>query len=192
MSKHVDTAFERHFSEPPVVAVKEGRTHCEACKEPLDPTVMHKCHGNQEYQAPVSHTEITEVCPDCGGEGILGKMERWGAGSSPAVTYIVICKACRTCLGPEVDSAANAIHTWNAQVLSGKSANRAKWLAMLPGDDERANIIPSDSIPSDVKASHPDLTSYRGACPATHVEGQVCKLCENTGTIPPTKPEGAQ
>jgi len=33
-------------TEPPVLLVSDSRTHCEACLEPLDPNVMHKCAGN--------------------------------------------------------------------------------------------------------------------------------------------------
>jgi len=171
MSKHVDTAFELHFSEPPVVAVKEGRTHCEACKEPLDPAVMHKCHGNKEYQAPViSSTEITALC-QCGGKGILHKIERAGIPSY----YVVVCEKCRSFFYPEVATQESAIHGWNVGASSAVTA--PKWLAALPGDDERANIIASDGKPS-----HPDLTDYTGACVC---EGQdpACTLCQGTGVI---------
>lgn len=33
-------------TEPPLLAVSNSRTHCNACLEPLDPNVMHKCAGN--------------------------------------------------------------------------------------------------------------------------------------------------
>jgi len=186
MTKSVDTAFERHFSEPPVVAVKEGRTHCEACKEPLDPTVMHKCHGNQEYQAPtVSATDITEICPapGCVGDGVLVESQTIHGGA-----FVVVCDTCGTYAHPLVVSRETAIESWNAAPRNtGGLTFWPKWLAHLPGDDERANVIQSDAKPS-----HPDLANYRGACPAVHVEGETCDWCENTGTIPPTKPEGAQ
>jgi hypothetical protein len=182
MTKHVDTAFERHFSEPPVVAVKEGRTHCEACKEPLDPTVMHKCHGNQEYQAPVfSSTEVTEPCPECDtGEGKLHEVR---SGS-----FVVVCATCRTYLYPDYLTPKNvAINSWNFEAATKRKGVWPIWRADLPGDDERENVIQSEAKPS-----HPDLTNYQGACPAVHVEGETCDWCENTGTIPPTKLEGAQ
>ena len=190
MTKSVDTAFERHFSEPPVVAVKEGRTHCEACKESLDPSVMHKCHGNREYQAAESHTEITEKCPDCGSDGVLGKIER--IIGAVQTMFVLVCKDCRTFVHPEVTTAADAILGWNKAIIwqrkTGSLVEWVKWLADLPGDDERANVIPNESKP----ARHPDLTTYRGACPAVHIEGHECPMCEGTGTVPPTKPEGAQ
>lgn len=58
---HIDTAFDRTFSEPPAVTVAENRTHCEACQEPLHPDVMHKCAGNEEWKLPVltSPVELT-------------------------------------------------------------------------------------------------------------------------------------
>jgi RNase P subunit RPR2 len=195
MTRHVDTAFERHFSEPPVLSVKEGRTHCEACREPLDPNVMHKCHGNQEFQPADSHTEITEKCPDCGSVGILRKIERPTAAIQTA--FVVICKDCRTFVHPEVTAPADAIFGWNKAVAKqARDMNLVtwpKWLADLPGDDERKLTF---EVPESWAAAkvHPNLTSYQGACPAVHVEGETCDLCENTGTIPPTKPEteGAQ
>ena len=177
MTKHVDTAFERHFSEPPVVEVKEGRTHCEACKEPLDPNVMHKCHGNKEYQPPTySSTEITGKCPRCDAAGVLVK-------PGPAGTwriYVVICSGCRTYVYSPVEDMAEAIVNWNRIAGCGASGEPswATWRAALPGDDERTNVIRSD-----VKPVTPNLTSYKGACPAVHVEGEVCDLCQNTGEV---------
>ena len=41
------------ITDPPEVTVKTNRTHCEACGEKLDPNVMHKCAGNEEYKPPV-------------------------------------------------------------------------------------------------------------------------------------------
>lgn len=191
MTKHVDTAFERHFSEPPVVAVKEGRTHCEACKEPLDPNVMHKCHGNQEYQAPVfSSTEITEACPQC--ETGQGKLHEVRPGS-----FVVVCATCRTYLYPDYLTPKNvAINSWNCEAAA--KSKGPVWRADLPGDDERTNVIPAQGI-----VGHPDLTNYKGVCPKCHGgrgliinaatgESPQCDLCEGTGTIPPTKPEGAR
>ena len=87
MTHQVDTALDRTFSEPPNVAVSATRTHCEACHEPLDPNVMHKCHGNKEWEPPVP------------------------------------------------------------------------------------------------KAVAPDLSAYKGACPAVHVDGEVCDLCGGTGEV---------
>jgi len=194
MTKHVDTAFERHFSEPPVVAVKEGRTHCEACKEPLDPTMMHKCHGNQMYQPPVfSSTEITEKCPKCAETGVLvkpGSVGTWRI-------YVVVCSGCRTYVYLPVEDMGEAIANWNRIASCGASGEPswATWRADMPGDDERLRIYirPENSqITLRVNASLPDLTNYHGACPAVHVEGETCNWCKNTGTIPPTKPEGAQ
>jgi hypothetical protein len=75
------------LSAPPEVTVKTDRTHCEHCNEPLDPTVYHKCAGNEEYKPPLQ-----------------------------------------------------------AAVM-------------------------------------PDVSNYRGACPGVHVEGKVCKLCDNSGVI---------
>jgi hypothetical protein len=40
------------LSAPPDVTVRTGRTHCEHCKEALDPAVYHKCAGNEEYKPP--------------------------------------------------------------------------------------------------------------------------------------------
>ncbi len=189
MTKNVDTAFERHFSEPPVVTVKTDRTHCEACKEPLAPDVMHKCAGNQEYQAPViSSTEITEKCPECAGDGIVVKQEMFGLNKT-ITSYAVVCGKCRTYLWPLVQHLGEAIEKWNRLARSGGKGCWPKFLAHLPGDDERANVIPSDTIPSNVKASHPDLSGYKGACPAVHIEGHECPMCEGTNVIPPTKPE---
>ena len=194
MTKHVDTAFERHFSEPPVVAVKEGRTHCEACQEALDPNVMHKCHGNQEYQAPVfSTTEITEKCPKCSGTAVLVIPGPFGAWP----IYVVVCRDCRMYVYPPNEAKAEAIANWNRIAACGESGEPswAQWRADMPGDDERQKVVllPENSqITLQTDALHPDLTNYRGACPAVHVEGQVCDWCENTGTIPPTKPEGAK
>ncbi len=183
MTNKVDTAFERHFSEPPVVAVKEGRTHCEACKEALDPTVLHKCHGNQEYQAPVySTTDITETCPveGCGGDGVLVERD-----TLQGKSFVIVCKVCRTFVWPEVTEKSQAIHEWNATAKQS-SGYWPKWRAELPGDDERATVIASD-----VKLGphHPDLANYRGKCPGPHIDGHQCPKCEGTGVIPPTKPE---
>jgi transcription elongation factor Elf1 len=187
VTKHVDTAFERHFSEPPVVTVKADRTHCEACQEPLDPSVMHKCHGNQEYQPPViSSTKITEACPDC--KGIVVLVQRGDPGHE---TYTCVCGNCRTFVTAEVPSKMTAILIWNDVAMraraSGTSGVWPKWMAGLPGDDERMNVIPSDAKPS-----HPDLSNYTGACPATHIEGHECPMCEGTGMVPPRKSEGAR
>lgn len=179
----IETGFGKEFSEPPSVSVSDTRTHCEACKEPLDPSVMHKCHGNQEYQTPVSHTEITEACR-CGGNGVLHKIKRSGI----TAYYVVVCEKCRTFFYPEVATRASAMHGWNVGAASGVAG--PKWIAALPGDDERANVIRSELQ----AARHPDLTAYKGACPAVHVDGEACDLCEGTGIVPPTKPEseGAQ
>jgi len=38
------------LSDPPVLTVKENRTHCEACGAKLEPNVMHKCAGNEEWK----------------------------------------------------------------------------------------------------------------------------------------------
>ena len=105
----IETGFGKEFSEPPNVTVSAARTHCEACKEPLDPNVMHNCHGNKEWKP--THVAIVET------------------GDTP-----------ETRIRPELRPAV-----------------------------------------------HPDLTNYKGVCPAVHVEGEICDWCENTGTIPPTK-----
>lgn len=61
------------ITDPPILEHKEGRTHCEACQEPLQPDVLHKCHGNQEHQpsAPAPrHPDLSNyqgVCPQCHG-----------------------------------------------------------------------------------------------------------------------------
>jgi len=34
------------LTEPPLLAVTNSRTHCNACQGALDPNVMHKCAGN--------------------------------------------------------------------------------------------------------------------------------------------------
>lgn len=190
MTKQVDTGFERHFSEPPVLAVKEGRTHCEACKEALDPTVMHKCHGNQEYQPVISYTEITEACPACHEKS--GKLFNVGGGP---YGNVVICEACHTFVSAPVEQSPDAVYAWNA-IISARGdivpeGGWPKWHALLPGDDERistalANVLRPSTTPTSVQ--RPDLTNYRGVCPISHVEGQDCHLCENTGVIPPTKP----
>lgn len=41
------------FTEPPVLTHKTDRTHCEVCGALLDPNVLHKCAGNEEYKPPV-------------------------------------------------------------------------------------------------------------------------------------------
>lgn len=75
MTHNVDTAFDRTFSDPPNVTVSAQRTHCEACQEPLDPHVMHKCAGNEEWKPPLEqprHPDLTNykgVCPGCNGVG---------------------------------------------------------------------------------------------------------------------------
>jgi len=183
VTKHVDTAFERHFSEPPVVAVKEGRTHCEACKEPLDPSVMHKCHGNQEYQAPVvSATEITQRCPECStGEGVLLSLPFYGV-----VEHVVVCKTCRRYLYPLVNDPGKAISSWNEQAMRGLKGCWPVWRAALPGDDERANVIQGDAKPA-----QPDLANYTGECPKCrggrdlvfNAESVGCDLCGGKGVI---------
>lgn len=88
----VETAEGVPFSEPPQVTVKVDRTHCEACKEPLDPNVMHKCEGNKEWEpvdlnkvdwmstqpdlakykgaCPIPHVE-GKVCVFCNGTGVI-------------------------------------------------------------------------------------------------------------------------
>jgi len=180
MTKSVDTAFERHFSEPPVVAVKEGRTHCEACKEPLNPDVMHKCHGNKEHEPPVfSSTEITEICPRCKGEGALIEREVF-----QGLTYVVVCKTCRVYVWPEVSIASDAIRCWNSAPRNG-TEGWPVWLADMPGDDTRANVIQSETQPP----RHPDLRNYKGVCPECKGTGQNvlgdadCDDCAGTGVI---------
>lgn len=37
------------LSYPPVLTQSEARTHCDACKEALDPTVAHVCKGNAHW-----------------------------------------------------------------------------------------------------------------------------------------------
>lgn len=203
----IETGFGKEFSEPPNVTVSGARTHCDACKEPLDPSVMHKCHGNQEYQAPViSSTEITEACPDCGGAPVLVERKDF---QSP--TYVLVCGTCRTFVASETLSVTDAIYGWNlmAPRKAGMIGNWPKWRAGLPGDDERANVIPQTGA----TGGHPDLTNYNGACPDCHRSGSItknckycngsnencetcgglgefevaCARCEGTGTIPPTK-----
>ena len=34
------------LTEPPLLAVSNSRTHCDACGERLDPNAMHRCDGN--------------------------------------------------------------------------------------------------------------------------------------------------
>lgn len=174
----IATGFGKEFSEPPNVTVSAARTHCEACQEPLDPNVMHKCHGNKQYEPPVfSWTEITELCPACMGEGVLVERETF-----QAKTFVVVCKSCRTYVWPEVAIQSSAISYWNAAERNGSLTGWPKWLAHMPGDDERSNVVENE-----VKPAHPDLANYQGACPAVHVEGEICDWCENTGTIPPTR-----
>lgn len=177
----IETGFGKEFSEPPNVAVSAERTHCEACQEPLDPNVMHKCHGNKHYEPPVfSSTEITARCPECEtGEGVLLSLPFYGV-----VECVVVCRSCRRYLYPLVSDSGKAIANWNEQAATGKKGCWPLWRAALPGDDERSNSVVSKPTPA-----HPDLTNYQGACPAVHVEGEVCDWCENTGTIPPTKGE---
>lgn len=193
----VETAEGIPFSEPPNVIVSSARSHCEACKEPLDPNVMHKCDGNKHYEPPVfSSTEITELCPACLGEGVLVERETF-----QAKTFVVVCKSCRTYVWPEVTARAAAIYSWNSALRDGSLTGWPKWLAELPGDDERTNIIPN--LSSARPSPHPDLTNYQGVCPkcyggrglvinADTGETPICDLCENTGTVPPTKSEDAQ
>jgi len=63
------------FSEPPVLTIKEGRTHCEACGAALAPDVMHKCAGNEEYKplaaAGMSIPEYVRQNPAYGAETVL-------------------------------------------------------------------------------------------------------------------------
>ncbi len=87
MTNPIDTALDRTFSEPPDVKVSATRTHCDACGEPLDVSVMHKCHGNKGCEPPV------------------------------------------------------------------------------------------------LQPAAPDMTNYKGACPAVHVEGETCDWCGGTGVI---------
>lgn len=177
----IETGFGKEFSEPPNVTVSAARTHCEACQEPLDPNVMHKCHGNKHYEPPVvSYTHITEPCPECGGGGMVAKQEMWGL-AKILTSYAIVCEKCRTYLWPLVDNIGDAIASWNAQAMTGRKGCWPKWLAGLP-NDERVS-----QTPQNIKPLPPDLTAYQGACPAVHVEGEVCDWCENTGTIPPTK-----
>lgn len=87
----IETGFGKEFSEPPNVTVSAVRTHCEACKEPLDPNVMHKCHGNQEwkptqdptprpehYTAPEpAHPDLTNYQGSCPAVHIEGEVCDW-------------------------------------------------------------------------------------------------------------------
>lgn len=34
------------LTEPPTLAQTTSRTHCEACGQMLDPSIMHRCDGN--------------------------------------------------------------------------------------------------------------------------------------------------
>lgn len=191
----IETGFGKEFSEPPNVTVSAARTHCEACQEPLDPNVMHKCHGNKHFEPrAVSHAHITEACPECDtGEGVLIT-----AHVVQGQAFSVVCKACRTYLWPLVTDKGEAIASWNTAAATHKKGCWPRWLAGLPGDDEHSPVMQTFTsgeshggyVGVDYR-SHPDLSSYKGACPAVHVEGEVCDWCENTGTIPPTK-EDAQ
>lgn len=177
MTDRVETAFGREFSEPPNVSVSSSRTHCEACQEPLAPDVVHKCHGNKHYEPPViSSTEITQACPDCRGLNASVLICLWDGAPN---TYVVVCKDCRTFLCGEVDSRERAIHGWNLVASSGISSIWSKWKAALPGDDEAKRVAPKvDGI-----VGHPDLTNYKGVCPAMHVKGEVCSWCGGKGVI---------
>lgn len=37
------------ITDPPEVTIKTNRTHCEHCKEPLAPDIVHKCAGNEKH-----------------------------------------------------------------------------------------------------------------------------------------------
>lgn len=180
----IETGFGKEFSEPPNVSVSGARINCEACGATLDVNVMHKCHGNKEYQPPVfSSSEITELCPVCPTEGVLVERDTF-----QEKTFVVVCKSCRTYVWPEVSARETAIHSWNA-AARGAPQSWPKWLADMPGDDERVAVIAGDRNNGvALLAKSADLTNYRGACPAVHVEGEDCHLCENTGMVPPTKP----
>lgn len=184
MSHKVDTAFDRTFSEPPQVSVSGARTHCEACKEPLEPSVMHKCHGNKHYEPlVVSSTQITEACPACGGQGVL--VENASPHTPSGTAAVVVCKDCRTYLySPfEIQSLQVAIALWNGQAMTSKGP-WPKWLADLPGEDERKRTAPRP----EEKGGHPDLTAYKGSCPRCMREGNPdfnpeCELCGGKGVI---------
>ena len=171
----IETGFGKEFSEPPSVAVSTDRTHCSACKEPLDPAVMHQCHGNQQHQAPVvSFTDITEACPECLGDGVLVD-----ARSAGVLVYVVVCKDCRTYLWPLVSTREEAIASWNLQALSRKKGCWPVWLVDMPG------LPPVISTPViEAKASHPDLSNYKGVCPTCRGLKGTLKDAE-TGEIDP-------
>lgn len=186
----IETGFGKEFSEPPNVTVSAARTHCEACQEPLDPNVMHKCHGNKHYEPPVvSYTHITEPCPECGGGGMVAKQEMWGLAKT-LTSYAIVCEKCRTYLWPLVDNIGDAIASWNAQAMTGKKGCWPKWLADMPGVDEAARAT-AQAI--GIVPGTPDLTNYKGICPNCQGlcavltretnETVPCDLCDGKGVI---------
>lgn len=46
----MSTAESISMGFPPELTISKDRTHCEACKLPLDPAVMHRCAGNEEWK----------------------------------------------------------------------------------------------------------------------------------------------
>lgn len=92
--------------------------------------------------------EITELCPDCNGCGVLS--ERGGL-------YAVVCEDCRSYLHGETSSIVLAVEAWNTNAVSGDKGCWPKWLALLPEESELETHIDVISAPV---TQEPDLTLY--------------------------------